>query len=74
MENNPAVARRNWPDQTKARIVEEARPGRERLGRGAAIRDVALAIVRLAGAKPLVRARAEPELNESVQVSKSFVF
>lgn len=24
MENSPAVARRNWPDETKARIVEEA--------------------------------------------------
>jgi transposase len=24
MENTPAVARRNWPDDTKARIVEEA--------------------------------------------------
>ena len=24
MESTPAVARRNWPDETKARIVEEA--------------------------------------------------
>jgi len=24
MENSPAVSRRNWPDETKARIVEEA--------------------------------------------------
>jgi transposase len=24
MESSPAVARRNWPDETKARIVEEA--------------------------------------------------
>lgn len=24
MENSPAVARCNWPDETKARIVEEA--------------------------------------------------
>ena len=24
MENSPAVARRNWPDETKARILEEA--------------------------------------------------
>jgi transposase len=24
MENSPAVARRNWPDETKARIVAEA--------------------------------------------------
>lgn len=24
MESTPAVARRNWPDDTKARIVEEA--------------------------------------------------
>ena len=24
MENSPAVGRRNWPDETKARIVEEA--------------------------------------------------
>lgn len=24
MENSPAVARRNWPDETKARIVKEA--------------------------------------------------
>lgn len=24
MDSNPAVARRNWPDETKARIVEEA--------------------------------------------------
>lgn len=24
MENSPAVSRRNWPDETKARILEEA--------------------------------------------------
>ena len=24
MENSPAVSRRKWPDETKARIVEEA--------------------------------------------------